>query len=40
VFEIILKKPRPTDLAPQKSNFNGNEKAQAGCRGKACLALR
>jgi predicted AlkP superfamily pyrophosphatase or phosphodiesterase len=29
VFEIILKKPRPTDLAQQKSNFNGNEKAQA-----------
>jgi predicted AlkP superfamily pyrophosphatase or phosphodiesterase len=28
VFEIILKKPRPTDLARQKSNFNGNKKAQ------------
>jgi predicted AlkP superfamily phosphohydrolase/phosphomutase len=25
VFEIILKKPRPTDVLQQKSNFNGNK---------------
>ena len=26
VFEIILKKPRPTDVLQQKSNFNANKK--------------
>ena len=28
VFEIILKKPGPTDVLQQKSNFNGNKKSK------------
>jgi predicted AlkP superfamily pyrophosphatase or phosphodiesterase len=32
VFEIILKKPRPTDVLQQKSNFNGNKKSKEAQR--------